>query len=388
MLKNKLFTGHLVLIFALLASMSLTFGSATDIQAATFNIPDGDVDGLIDALNAANQKQNADTINLASGGTYILNTPSSQGGPDGPTGLPSITSKIKINGNGATIQRSDAANMPDFRVFHVDTGGQLTLNKVTINNGRATGGSPAQDGGGIFIRHGAKVVLKETTVTNNFSALLGGGISNDGDLQIRNNSSIRMNTAVDGGGIFNGFNGKLKITETTFSENSAEFGGAIFNDNGGEATITRNTLIINNTAVRWGGGIANVTFGGGLDAGTILTVRQSTVTGNSASVGGGIFTNVGRTTLRNITSTNNSADEGGGIYNEAQLTLSNGIVNGNAANSNGGGFNNAGDATVRNSVITANIATSGGGIFNSGSLTLKNTFNQNNIPNNCAGTCS
>ena len=41
-------------------------------KAATYNIPNGDVAGLIAAINAANTNPGADTINLASNGLYTL----------------------------------------------------------------------------------------------------------------------------------------------------------------------------------------------------------------------------------------------------------------------------------------------------------------------------
>lgn len=41
-------------------------------QAAIFTVPDGDVAGLIAALNTANGNGEADTINLAASGTYTL----------------------------------------------------------------------------------------------------------------------------------------------------------------------------------------------------------------------------------------------------------------------------------------------------------------------------
>ena len=40
--------------------------------AATFNLSDGDVTGLINAINSANANNQDDTINLATGGSYAL----------------------------------------------------------------------------------------------------------------------------------------------------------------------------------------------------------------------------------------------------------------------------------------------------------------------------
>ncbi len=67
----------------------------------------------------------------------------------GPNGLPPISSAITIQGNGATIERSIAGGTPNFRFFYVsgdgaDTynpTGDLTLQNVTLKNGKEVGGN-------------------------------------------------------------------------------------------------------------------------------------------------------------------------------------------------------------------------------------------------------
>src|SRR5438046_2783989 len=76
---------------------------------ATFNIADGDVAGLIAAVNTANTNDEADDINLAAGGTFDLT--SQQSAFKGGSGLPDIlldngnlANTLTVNGNGSTIQ--------------------------------------------------------------------------------------------------------------------------------------------------------------------------------------------------------------------------------------------------------------------------------------------
>jgi hypothetical protein len=88
------------------------------VHGAVFNIANGDVAGLISAIQTANAAcAISTTINLSPGGTYTLsavaeNTTEYNGA--GAVGLPVIRVSVIINGNGATIKRSGAFGTPDF----------------------------------------------------------------------------------------------------------------------------------------------------------------------------------------------------------------------------------------------------------------------------------
>jgi len=116
---------------------------------------------LISAIASANSSGGG-TINLASGCHYALTTPD-----NGENGLPVVTSRINVNGNGATIDGTNSV-----RVLEVDgPGGNLSLKDVTI-----TGGSAADFGGGIANIDGA-VALNHSQVTGNTAVVAGGGIA-------------------------------------------------------------------------------------------------------------------------------------------------------------------------------------------------------------------
>jgi hypothetical protein len=199
-----------------LLAISLTALLPAVAQAATFDIANGDVAGLIAAINTANGNGQANSINLATNGTYTLTTIDNSG-YYGPTGLPVIISQIAINGNGATIQRSNASGTPDFRIFLISNGpSRLTLNGVTIGGGQ---------GGG-------------------FS---GAGLLNTGYLLL-SNSTVTQNIGVngDGGGIFN-YCGTLTVLNSTISHNtslSGYGGGGILNLS---SYCLATTTIINST---------------------------------------------------------------------------------------------------------------------------------------------
>lgn len=299
-------------IFFVTVATILTLVMARPMSAATFEIPDGDVAGLAAAINSANANIDADTISLADRGIYTLTAPDLMGGPDGPTGLPSITSPIIVNGNGATIQRSTADGTLDFRILHVAAGGDLTLNSVTVSDGRATGGvSPAQDCGGIRLERSGRLTLNSSVVSNNFSSFLGGGICARPDsILVINESAVANNVAIDGGGIFLVDRAVLDIIDSTISGNSANHGGGIFNDNGA-ATHIAGSIISGNTATGWGGGIGNISFGSAPDFGTRLAISDSVVSGNSGGDGGGIFSNIGMVQITASVISNNAASFGG-----------------------------------------------------------------------------
>lgn len=100
-------------------------------HAAMFNCQSGDVDCLIDAINAANATQEPDTIDLEPG-VYSLTQVNNH--TDGSNGLPSITSDISIRGtdaNTTTIER----RLPTFTM--------IALPDTQFYTSSLRGGSPA-----------------------------------------------------------------------------------------------------------------------------------------------------------------------------------------------------------------------------------------------------
>ncbi len=105
-----------------------------------------------------------------------------------------------------------------------------------------------------------------------------------------------------------------------------------------------------------------------------LTLSNSTLSGNQASLSGGGIYNIGRATITNSTLSGNQASSGGGIVNGGSATITNSTLSGNQASSLGGGIGNSGTATISNSTLSGNQAVDGGGIFNLDTAILKNTI--------------
>lgn len=149
--------------------------------------------------------------------------------------LPDITSEITITGNGAAntiIQANAAPNVATYRVLEIDAAGNLTLDGVTVRNGKAT------FGGGIF--NDGTATITASTLSGN-AANYGGGIENWGTATI-SASTLSGNTADSGGGISN--RASLSVANSTLVGNSATAGGggAILSGNSGTATLTNVTI--------------------------------------------------------------------------------------------------------------------------------------------------
>ncbi|WP_055546555.1 hypothetical protein [Streptomyces sp. NBRC 110028] len=283
-----------------------------------------DISGLVDAINQANA--NGGRITLASRCTYTLTTPDN---PD--DGLPEITGDVTISGNGSTIRRDPDAT-GSFRIFHVVSGGTLTLKSLTVSGG------VSRDSGGGALNEQGTLNLKNTVFKDNF-AVTGGGVSNNG--------------------------GQLHLDRTTVERNTAaSFGGGVLNTGNGTTT-----------------GNGTMTMKGG------ALIKNRAVTSN----GGGLENQLGTATLESVSIRGNTAIEGGGIrnVNTSTLNLKSTTLKDNIA-VRGAGLSNLGPnatATLVDSLITRNTAiTAGGGIDNQsgGQVTLTNTKVVNNTPDNCA----
>ena len=108
--------------------------------------------------------------------------------------------------------------------------------------------------------------------------------------------------------------------------------------------------------------------GGGIlvDAGAALTVNNSTLSGNKANIGGGIFNSTGTVMVTGCILSSNSAlnGDGGGIRNGGgTLTVTGSTLSGNTAKNSGGGIFSQGTLTVSGSTLSSNSSHNGGGIF-------------------------
>jgi hypothetical protein len=125
------------------------------------------------------------------------------------------------------------------------------------------------------------------------------------------------------------------------------------------------------------GNSANGVAGGIYNYVGILTVADSTFSGNSANSIGGLFNFGGTLTVTGSTFSGNSAGfGGGGLHNDqGPATVTNSTFSGNqTANAGGGVSNTGGTLTIANSTFSGNSGPIGGSVYNYfGTVTLKST---------------
>lgn len=250
---------------------------------------------LREAVVASNRSVEADIIVLAKAGVYTLTDLDHVN--EGGNGLPAITGIVRVEGNGATIERSAAANVPAFRLFRVERGGDLTLNHLTLRNGSTPRGF---DGAAIWSV--GRLALAFCVLEENHSGDDGGAIRSDGVLSM-SDSLVRRNSARWRGGVGGGL------------QSTTQFGSA-------DSVIERTTFE-NNEAWASGGALWLM--------GTTVLIN-TTVSGNRAGERGGGLHNYGSVDLRNSTVISNQAGiTGGGMFTYGTASLSNTVLSGNRA---------------------------------------------------------
>ena len=365
---------------------------------------DGDC-SLREAIQAANTDTAVDACAAGSGadtitvppGTYTLSIGGS-GGNDNSGGDLNITDDLTINGAGAATTIIEVDN--GHRAFHISEGAVVEMTGLTVQNGVAS------FGGGIS--NNGTLNLNDSLVRGNSAVNAGGGISNRGILTL-NNTTVEDNFGGgEAGGIYNGL-GTLTLNDSNVNDNrSTVSSGGIANL---DTLILNNSTVSGNSAENVGGGITSVSS----TTPTSLTLIGSTVSGNSANLGGGIslahspgpgstmsmtitdstisdniagntaggiFTFFGPATVtinRSLISGNTAPGRGGISFSSGTMTITDSTVSGNSATlsgASGGGIsiNSRGTVTLTNSTVSGNTAPGdGGGIMNAGTLTLANS---------------
>ena len=289
-----------------------------------------------------------------------------------------------VNHNALQPAIDSAAKGETLMVTGTCTGPFTISNNLTIVGAGQAVLDGNQAGRTVTVGSGPLVGLDHLIITNGI-----GGIYNQGTLTV-NDSTVSGNTASNGpgGGINNGVNATLVVTVSTVRDNYSLGAGGGINNNG--SLTVRDSLLFGNSADNCGGidstgigvtasvsessvydNIARVADGGGICDSSTLTLSGSSVYGNTAGFGAGLYDNDGtESVIRSTVTRNTASDQGGGIYNVngGTMTLTRSTVGDNTANGGAG---------------------SGGGVYNaSGTVTLDQSWVRKNNPDNCAPSSS
>jgi hypothetical protein len=264
------------------------------------------------AIQEANASLEDDTIALPAG-SYVLKVVGA-GESLAATGDLDVTAG-NVTLTGAGTSETVIRGKKD-RVLEIHPGAQALVRNLTITKGKV----------------GAK-----GDVGNDVS---GGGIRNDGTLQLENVVVAKNKAADDAGGITN--LGDLTLIDVTLSRNKAGDDAGGFDNDAGLVTLQNVTILKNKAKDEAGGFEAE-------EAGTVMGTNV-TLSGNKAREAGGANVEQGGVlALTHATVTGNKSKEGGGgVNNEDGSTfeITNTVLAKNKKTNCAGGITSAGGGNV------------------------------------------
>ncbi len=255
------------------------------------------------SLRAAVQEANRwqSTLIVIPGGTYTLTMSGAVEDESASGDLDITTGYMTLNGSVDPLNPTviEGGTGWDDRIFDISSPDDVSLNNLVVR-----GGDPDGPGGGIRHLGTGYLYVNESRITEN-RATAGGGVLSAGAMTFIYDTRIDHNSAEDGGGVMAGSN-----------------------------TMFINATIDHNRALHSGGGI---NLNGLVD--TWATLENSTISGNEAILGGGVFIgsysglwSFNATITENRVSDGNRltyGEQGGGLYLLGSVNLNNTIVAGN-----------------------------------------------------------
>jgi CSLREA domain-containing protein len=317
-----------------------------------------------------------DAITLSGGGTtHVLSVQSSE------LILQSLAISDGLFGNGGGLYKL-SGNLAIINcqflnnITNLGVGGAI-YNKegsLSISDSVFSGNFAQYPGGGIY--NLGSMTISNTIFSENASGGEAGAIDNVGSMTIINSIFSANISAGGGGAIRNG--GSISIHESFFSGNHSDTnGGAISNEG---SIVIINSTISENSSNGAGGAIDNWIYSDGE-----MIVNNSTISGNTAASAAGGINSKGNATIMNSAIFGNNSPYGGGIYNKdtievTTLSIINSTISTNTASLKGGGIYNLGLLFLTNNTISDNNSPIGGGVFGKyGNVDFVNTIVANSL---------
>jgi hypothetical protein len=226
--------------------------------------------------------------------------------------------------------------------------------------------------GDITLAGGQNTVIRRSALAKAFRLIEVGA---SGDLTITNlslnNGSAALLAVIGGFGPVGGAildAGDLSVTNSTISGNTALNGGGVYVAKGASATISSTLMNLNTTF-------------------TLAVAKPATPTQGN---GGAVYTDGDLRLFNTVIDSNTAADNGGGLYVDipgTAVTEQTTVTNNTASNA-GGGIANTGSLSLSGSQVRLNVAgnIAGGIVSNNTDVSLTSTIVRKNTPDNCAPT--
>jgi CSLREA domain-containing protein len=229
-------------------------------------------DGICSLREAVQLAQPTDTITVPPG-TYVLSlgelvllgdTINGAGARSTIIDGNGASRVLRITGPGATTPPASTVSGVTIRGGNSGDGGGAYAESASLQliNSHVVANTASSTGGGIAVQGNNSVVLTRTTVSGNTvrgRTVTGGGIGVSGESAGIGliNSTVTGNTAIsdfgnpsEGGGIHTGLSPRLLIFQSTIAGNVAQLGGGVFMDGPDDASFAsqmNNTLIVGNS---------------------------------------------------------------------------------------------------------------------------------------------
>jgi predicted outer membrane repeat protein len=297
---------------------------------------------------------NGHTVTAAPGNTAYFLLSSNDGGSD--FSMHNITLSGFESDYTVAVINSDEVDIFDLEVSDFDgTGSALYLSgtTVTIEDSVFTDNTGSFAAGPVTLNCSNQASVSRSTFTTN-SGSMGGALNAGGPCGLYiYDSTFTDNSTTGHGGAVNA-QATVDVYDSTFRSNSAaDDGGAVYSY---LSTFVENSLFTNNQAVDSGGAVyaedghvvsshctfdSNTAggFGGGAYGDDFADSFESTWVGNTASLGGAVYTENADGSSWSLASTyvdNTAVNAGGAIFaGDSAVVLFNSVFTGNEASSNG-----------------------------------------------------
>jgi hypothetical protein len=202
-----------------------------------------------------------------------------------------ISKNITITGQSASstiIRATSSANTADRRIFTISNGISLTLNHLSILNGKTS------NGGALYLSNSSSTLtLNNCEITNNNSTNnFGGAIYANYGLVTANNSTFSGNNVSTWGAVLYSYYGIFTFTNCTITSNT---GGSILHTifGSGNINLTNNTIAFNSISFSYSNAVWIETSGYTLNfQNNLIVENKNSTTPKDIVLGGSTMNNV------------------------------------------------------------------------------------------------